>query len=49
MQKKDDKTGNKTANNGERQRKKEERERKIERDSPKKVQVQVKIVACVHA
>ena len=36
MQKKDDKVGNKTAN---KEGKKRERERKIENDSPKKVQI----------
>ena len=36
MQKKDDKVGNKTAN---KEGKKRERERKMENDSPKKVQI----------
>ena len=37
MQKKDDKVGKKIANKEERQRKKRERQRKIEIDSPKKI------------
>ena len=45
MQNKDDKVGNKTDNKQERQRKKREQERKIEIDSPKKVQ----ILAFAHA